>query len=315
MGNKLNVSRIVISVAAASLLLQLVASAYLIPRLNQPVQYEYILLALALEFCAFAVLAPFTRNFYATQGAQFSYVRSLQLLITAESFSRLVPFGDFFVQRYYFNRHKLPKGAPLKYITVLYSFALLSLIALFLGFQAAVFFLYPSQISSSFAGKFALIPLVITLFLIVLFILRRSKKLKRGIQKTAKKHLGSELDSPFAIMAATNLSIYRRILIVLPLMLTWIIEGLAYVACLTAFGVDAPLLLGMYAYTFVKMFRFIPIFPGGVGEIEATSALLFSSYGYAVLPVITGSILFRFVSYWFPILLGVLSARFVIKRI
>ena len=99
-----------------------------------------------------------------------------------------------------------------------------------------------------------------------------------------------------------------------PLFMTWILEGFAYVACLTAFGVEAPLLLGLYAYTFVKMFRFIPIFPGGVGEIEATSVLLFSAYGYPILPVITGSILFRFVSYWFPIGLGALSARYLLRR-
>lgn len=314
MANRLSVSRVIVGVSIFSLALQLVASTYLIPKLNQPVQFEYIALALLLELLAFGVLAPFARNFYAGEGVQFSYRRAWQLLITSESFSRLVPFGDFFVHRYYFNRHHLPKGAPLRYITVLYSFALLSLIGLFLAFQVAVFVLYPSQISTSFAGKFILIPLTITVFILALFILRRSPKLIRGIQGFSKKQLGNKLDSPFGIVAIFDRPLLKNIVILSPLLLTWLIEGLAYVACLKAFGVDAPLLLGLYAYTFVKMFRFIPIFPGGVGEIEATSALLFSAYGYALIPVITGSILFRFVSYWFPLALGALSARSILRH-
>jgi len=314
MANKLSISRVIIGVSIVSLILQIVASLYLIPKLNQPVEWFYVGLAIAFEFAAFAVLAPFTKVFYATQKAWFSYPKSLTLLLSSEAFSRLVPFGDFFVHRYYFNRHDLPKGAPLRYITVLYSFALLSLITLFLAFQVAVFILYPSQISSSFAGKFVLIPLTITLAILALFALRRSPRLTRNIQIFSRKQLGSEVDSPFQILRDSKKSTGSILLMLLPLIATWILEGFAYVACLTAFGVDAPLLLGMYAYTFVKMFRFIPIFPGGVGEIEATSLLLFSAYGYAALPVITGSILFRFVSYWFPIAMGAISAQLILKR-
>lgn len=314
MTNKLSVSRVIIGISVVSLILQIVASVFLIPKLNQPVEWLYVIMALVFEFTAFAILAPFTRVFYATQKVKFSYPKSLGLLLSSEAFSRLVPFGDFFVHRYYFNRHKLPKGAPLRYITVLYSFALLSLITLFLGFQVAVFLLYPSQISSSFAGKFVLIPLTITLIILGLFFLRRSPRLTRNIQKFSRKQLGSEVDSPFKILRDSKRPFGANLLMLLPLLSTWILEGFAYVACLTAFGVDAPLLLGMYAYTFVKMFRFIPIFPGGVGEIEATSVLLFSAYGYAVLPVITGSILFRFVSYWFPIAMGAISARYIFRN-
>lgn len=314
MANKLNVSRVIIGISVVSLTLQIVASIFLIPKLNQPVNGFYVALAFAFEFMAFAILAPFTRIFYATQKVRFSYPRSLALLLSSEGFTRLVPFGDFFIHRYYFNRYKLRKGAPLRYITVLYSFALLSLITLFLGFQLAVFLLYPSQISSSFAGKFVLIPLTITLAILALFVLRRSSRLSRNVQKFSRKQLGSELDSPFQILKDTKRSLGSILLMLLPLLTTWLLEGFAYVACLTAFGVDAPLLLGLYAYTFVKMFRFIPIFPGGVGEIEATSVLLFSAYGYAVLPVVTGSILFRFVSYWFPIVMGAISARFILRR-
>lgn len=314
MANKLSLSRVIIGISIVSLILQIVASLYLIPRLNQPVEWLYVGLAIAFEFAAFAILAPFTKLFYATQKARFTYPRALALLLSSEAFSRLVPFGDFFVQRYYFNRHKLPKEAPLRYITVLYSFALLSLISLFLSFQVAVFLLYPSQVSSSFAGKFVLIPLTITLAILALFLLRKSPRLTRKIQSFSHKQLGSKVDSPFQILRDSKKSLGSILLTLLPLLATWILEGFAYVACLTAFGVDAPLLLGLYAYTFVKMFRFIPIFPGGVGEIEATSVLLFSAYGYAVLPVVTGSILFRFVSYWFPIAMGAISARFVLRR-
>lgn len=313
MAQSLNVSRVIIGISVVSLIIQIIASIYLIPKLDQPIEWQYVALALGFEFSAFAILAPFTRRFYATQKVNFSYPKSLGLLLSSEAFSRLVPFGDFFVHRFYFNRQKLPSGAPLRYITVLYSFALLSLIALFLGFQLIVFLLYPSQISSSFAGKFALIPLTITLLILALFILRRSPRLIRNVQRFSKTQLGDKVDSPFHILRESGRSRISIFFMLIPLFMTWVLEAFAYVACLKAFGVDAPLLLGLYAYTFVKMFRFIPIFPGGVGEIETTSVLLFSAYGYAVLPVITGSILFRFVSYWFPIAMGAISARYLFK--
>ena len=314
MKSAFNISRVIIGIALVSLVIQIVASVVLIPKLDEPVKLDYLLLAIGLEFCAFAILAPFTKLFYATQNVSFSYRKAFALLLSSESLSRLVPFGDFFVHRYYFSRHRLPQSAPLHYITILYSFALLSLIILFLSLQVVVFIFFPSEISTSFAGKFALIPLTITGAILAIFLLRRSPRVLATLQKYSKRHLGSTVDSPFAIMQFSSRPFLQNALIIAPLALTWIIEGLAYIACLRAFGVDVPLLLGLYAYTFVKMFRFIPIFPGGVGEIEATSALLFSAYGYAIAPVITGSILFRFVSYWFPILLGVIAARYSFRR-
>lgn len=310
----LSVSRVVLGISLLSLVIQLVASAYLIPKINQPLHLGFILLALLLEFLAFAVLVPFSRSFYGRENATLSYRQALGLLLASESFSHLIPFGDYFVQRYYFDRHKLPRGAPLRYITVLYSFGLLSLIVLFLGFQILVFALYPNKVSTSFAGKFIYIPLVLTGIVMMLFLLRRSKRLTRRIQAVFKKYLGSALDSPFAVLKHGNRPFISNLLLVSPLLFTWLLEGFSYVACLKAFSVQAPILLCLYGYTFVKMFRFIPIFPGGVGEIETTSALLFSSYGFAVAPIITGSILFRFVSYWFPLVLGALSARSILRR-
>ncbi|MBC7708179.1 flippase-like domain-containing protein [Polaromonas sp.] len=309
-----NVSRVIIAISLVSLVIQIAASVYLIPKINQPLELGYILLALVFELLAFAVLAPFARNFYAREKAVLSYRQSFALLLASESFSRLVPFGDYFVQRFYFNRHRLPVGAPLRYITVLYSFGLLSLIALFLGFQLAVFALYPNKVSTGFAGKFIYIPLVITGIVFAIYLLRRSPRLTRRLQAFFKRYLGSKLDSPFTVIGLTRRPLLSNLALISPLLLTWLLEGGAYVSCLKAFGVTAPILLSLYAYTFVKMFRFIPIFPGGVGEIETTSALLFSSYGFAVAPIITGSILFRFVSYWFPLALGTLSARAILRR-
>ena len=309
-----NVSRVVIGISLVSLVIQIVACAYLIPKINQPLHLGYIGLALVLEFLAFAVLVPFAQAFYAREKAPFSYNQALGLLLASESFSHLIPFGDYFVQRYYFDRHKLPRGAPLRYITVLYSFGLLSLIVLFLGFQVLVFGLYPSKVSSSFAGKFIYIPLVLTAIVFGLYLVRRSPRVTRRLQAVFKKYLGSPLDSPFTVLQFSKRPLISNLLLVSPLLVTWLFEGFSYVACLKAFSVQAPILLCLYGYTFVKMFRFIPIFPGGVGEIETTSALLFSSYGFAIAPIITGSILFRFVSYWFPLVLGVLSARSIVRR-
>lgn len=310
----LSVSRVILAISLVSLVIQISAAIYLVPKINQPLHLSYISLAVLLEFLAFAILVPFARSFYAREKAHFSYRQSLSLLLASESFSHLIPFGDYFVQRYYFDRHHLPRGAPLRYITVLYSFGLLSLVILFLSFQGLVFILYPNKVSTGFAGKFVYIPLVLTILLLGLYCLRRSPRLTRRAQTFFIKYLGSSLDSPFSVLQFSKRPLASNLLLVSPLLATWLLEGFSYVACLKTFSVQAPILLCLYGYTFVKMFRFIPIFPGGVGEIETTSALLFSSYGFAVAPIVTGSILFRFVSYWFPLFLGALSARSIVRR-
>lgn len=313
MAHPLNVSRFVVGLATISLLVQIIASVIIIPNINQPLQLEYILLALILEFLAFAVLAPFARNFYARERVTLSYGRAFALLLSSEGFTHLIPFGDFLVQRYYFSRHKLPQSAPLRYITVLYSFGLLNLVLLFLVCQILVFWLYPNKVDTGIAGKFAYIPLFITGLLVILFLLRRSKRLTKRLQSIFKKYLGSNLASPFKVLNLNRHTLVPSLILVSPLLYTYLLEGAAYIACLKAFSVEPPILLGFYAYTFVKIFRFLPIFPGGIGEIEATSVLLFASYGFPAAPVAAASILFRFVSYWLPVAMGALSIKPILR--
>ncbi len=311
---RLTVSKTIIGLSLFSLLIQIVGGYTIIKQLDKPLNFSVIALAIVAELAAFGVLAPFMRYFYKIQKIALTKPETQQLIFASEGYSRLIPFGDYIAQRYYFSKRGLPKGPIVNYIVVLYSFGLASLVALFIGCQLAASLLYPNQITDSFIGKFAYIPLALTVVMAIIFVIQKRPSVRQRIQATFKRYFGQALGSPFTILQTANLNRRKITLLLIPLLITWPLEGLAYTLCLMAFGVEAPVLLCMYVYSFVKMFRFIPIFPGGVGEIETVSTLLFASYGYAVAPVLGGAILFRLISYWLPVVIGATAYPILLRR-
>lgn len=301
--------RPVIVFAVLNLIFQLVVGFYLVKKLDAQISWNSFGIAFVFEIIAFTILAPFLRHFYAKHKIIFSRTDATKLIFVSEGFSRLVPFGDYFAQRFYFRRRKLPVGPILDYIIVLYSFAILSLVGMFLICQAVITFLLPNQVTNNFIGKFALLPFAFTIFFIVLFILRNNRRLKNRVNSFFSRYFNHKVTSPFAIVKQLYPVLSQRLKFLVPLALTWVFEGMTFAFCIYAFGIEPPIVLALYVYFFVKLFRFIPIFPGGIGEIEVVSAALFAAYGYPVGQVIAGAILFKLLSYWLPIVIGALGYR------
>ena len=311
---KSTLSKVIIVLSVLSLAVQIFGGIALIHHINKPLHLNLIGFAILLELAAFFILSPYMRTIYKQLGVKIGVGESVLLIFASEGYSHLLPFGDYIAQRIYFTRTKRPSGPIVDYIVVLYSGCLVALASMFIVLQLFVSVLFPNKITGSFAGKFAYIPFAFTLLIFSLLLARKSVKFRRRVTDFCVRYFKEPLRSPIAILKGLHLSSARTLLLISPLFITWVVEGLGYVCCLYAFNVHAPMLLCLYVYSFVKVFRFIPIFPGGVGEIETVSSLLFSSYGYAIAPVIGGSILFRLVSYWLPISIGAGSYFALFKR-
>lgn len=168
--------------------------------------------------------------------------------------------------------------------------------------------------TTTFAGHFSYIPFFFTFIIVAVFLLRKTNWLRSRLQRFFRKYFGEPIASPRRILHANGVAMKTAALWAGLCTVTWLFEGVAYYLCLMAAGVEAPPLIAFYGYTFVRMFQFLPFFPGGAGEIETASSLLLTAYGFQVEPVIVGSILFRFIAYWPPIIIGVVSYFILFRK-
>ena len=300
-------TKIIIGLTGLSLIVQVGGAYAVVRKLHSLPHLSDIALAAGFEVAAFLVLVPLMRRFYSLYDIRLKRGEATALIFASEGYSHVLPFGDYIAQRYYFGRTKRAGGPILAYITVLYSFAVIALIGIFFTCQVLVTILYPNKVTSSLLGKFALFPFFVTGLIVLILLTRRTKFIRRSVNGFFRKNFKSRPDSPFAIIRSHHLTPLETLRLLSPTLLTWLIESIAFYLCLRSFGVQPPFLLCLYAFSFVKVFRFIPIFPGGVGEIETISALLLGSYGYPAVPVIGGAICFRLISYWLPLTIGAVS--------
>ena len=98
-------------------------------------------------------------------------------------------------------------------------------------------------------------------------------------------------------------------------LIPWILDGVALYLVFLSFGVSlSPLLLaGMVALsTIIAIASFLP---GGIGSFEVIIVVLFSFVGVEHALALTAVLLFRFITFWYGILLGGLSFVYLSKKI
>lgn len=81
----------------------------------------------------------------------------------------------------------------------------------------------------------------------------------------------------------------------------------ALVAALTAFGAHARPAEVLLAYVVAQALALIPITPGGLGFVDAGLAALLVLIGVSADVALIGTLLYRLVSFWLPIPVGVLA--------
>ena len=87
----------------------------------------------------------------------------------------------------------------------------------------------------------------------------------------------------------------------------WLMFALKLGILLMAFNLDFPLTT-ILALTFIPyMVGLLPLSPGGLGTFETTLTLMLTSLGVAFTQALSITLIFRFITFWFPFVLSLLN--------
>ena len=90
-------------------------------------------------------------------------------------------------------------------------------------------------------------------------------------------------------------------------------HGLAFATAATALGINAPILAILAVFLTGSAAAAVAPTPGGLGPLEAALAAGLGSLGAAIGPAVAAVLVFRLITYWFPVLPGAVALR-VLRR-
>jgi len=272
-------------------------------------QADPVLLGVAVlnQLVAYQVVVPAMQRFYARVGLPLSSWKTFGLVALGLTAAKVVPAGEYVVWRLSFRRLKGGASATTQWLILYYVAMFGGLLVLFLVFEAATLAFYPHAQASTLVGKLRFLPVGATLAFLVALLFVRLLGVAAVIKRLAFDALGSQAVSPVSIIRERKLDGEDVSALALASLATWLVEALTLYLCLWAMGLRVPLVIAIFGFTFMRLFSFLPLVPGGIGELEAGALLFFAAYGYPVSPVFTATILYRLITYWPPMVIGLMS--------
>lgn len=289
--------------AIANIAYQFVASSQNADSIAQA-QPIFLLFAVISQICAYLVLVPSFRYFLAKHDIYLPFFQTLGILFAGLGLSKVLPAGEYILWRQRLKQYPGGVGATSQYIVIFYVWMFSGLVGLFLVSELLTAIFYPSQQVGLLARSFSIVPLFFTALIFGIVIASRFKSFRKKCIALFKSKLGTDTLSPRSIIEKNKLGKKELGWLTFGALFTWISEAITLFLCLSALGIEPPLIVTLFGYCFARLFSIVPILPGGIGEVEAATTLFFVSYGYAAGPVFTATVLFRLLTYWLPILFG-----------
>lgn len=302
---------------AVNLAVQISGAIYFLNTIDGFARPWLLPLAIAVEVLAFLVIAPFLWQVYRLSGVRLPFSKVAGHTLAGFSFARILAFGDYLMLRILLHRNNKPIAPAFDFIILLYSFGIISLLLLFLLAQTFAFFATSQAPVSDTSRAVSFVPVFLALLVLALFLVHRTRRVRTRVQRLFTRVFGKKADTPLTIIRRLRASPPKVLFWFGLLCLSWLLESLAFYLCILSVGLDVPYSLGLYDYTFVRIFQFLPFIPGGFGEIEAASSLVLLPYGYEAGKIITAALLFRFISFWIPFitLLLLVALAFSAKKL
>jgi uncharacterized membrane protein YbhN (UPF0104 family) len=264
-----------------------------------------LLLAMLNQVAVYVVLVPAMQQFFETANIRLSGWRVFSLIGTGLALAKIVPAGEYVVWRTQLRRFRGGVGAATQWQVMYYVWMFGCLIGLFFVGEVLTLLIRPHAHSATVIGNLRFIPIGASLVFLLLLLLSRFSRARSALVKFAADKLGSRTLSPLGIIRDRRLNRGFLATLTFASVSVWLIEAFTMFLCLRSVGVHVPLTLALFGFTFARIFTFLPLTPGGIGEIEAGMSLFFAAYGFHVLPVLTGTVLYRLITYWVPLFLGV----------
>jgi uncharacterized membrane protein YbhN (UPF0104 family) len=267
----------------------------------------FLLLAVANQMVAYAVLTIPMRDFYRACGIWLTKRRTFGILATGLAVTRVIPFGDYLVWRAALHRERGNATASTQWAVLYYVWLSAGLIFLFLISELATLVFYPDSHATTLAADLRALPISVGIVFMIALGLTRFSWIRDHLKKLAFDRLGSKALSPFGIIRDRHIGPDLLTGLTLASLVCWVVEGLTLYLCLSAMGLRIPIIIGMFGFAFARLFALIPLTPGAVGEIEAATAVFFVAYGYPLELVFTGTVLYRLITYWPALIVGAVS--------
>jgi uncharacterized protein (TIRG00374 family) len=267
----------------------------------------FVVLAIINQLAVYVVLVPAMQEFYASAKLPISGRRAFSMLAMGLAFSRIVPVGEYIMWRASMHGKKGGASATTQWLILYYSFMFVGLVALFVVLQVMTALLFPNAHATSLVGYLRFLPIALILIGTAVLFLTRFGWMRRLLRRLTYDKIGSQAVSPLAIMRDRRLGRDFLSWMGFACIATWTIEGFTLYLSLRSLGIEVPLVMAVFAFTFARLFALVPVVPGGAGQIETGAALLLVAYRYPFSMVFTAAVIYRLVTYWPPLLLGTYS--------
>lgn len=278
-------------------------------RLLRNAKPEWLALALALQSLTYLCETRIWRALIHSAGERLSMAKAMGLSIGKLFIDQALPSGGlsgtlFFVQN--LSRSGIRKAtamAGLAVATLSYYGAYLVCLAIALAVAAAYGTLHPPLVWTFVA--FALGSALFCAAIVYLLrrgalpfasLIKRVPTLQRGALQLRRADLHLVRD-PRLLSKALG---WQAIIFLLDSTTLWL--------CLLATGVFCDPAEIFASYMFASLFRTLAFLPGGLGAFEAASVLTLKAAGVSVVEGLTATLLFRGLSFWLPMLPGMLAA-------
>jgi uncharacterized protein (TIRG00374 family) len=268
---------------------------------------RFLVVAAANQLAVYLVLVPAMQEFYSASGIMLTSKRAFGMLAMGLAFARIVPAGEYVVWRASLRKYKGSVSATTQWLIMYYTWMFAGLVVLFLVAEILTLAIYPNAHSDTLVGKLRYLPIALSFLFLAGLLGSRLDWLKRLLRKIAFDKLGSHAVAPFGIIKDRKLGRQQLGVLTFAALATWMIEGFTMYLCMRSIGVEVPIIIAMFGFTFARLFSIIPLTPGSIGQIETGAALFFAAYGYPIGIMVTGTLLYRLVTYWPPLLIGVVT--------
>lgn len=270
-------------------------------------QFYYLLIASFNQMAVYLALVPAMRMFYQAADIDMSATKTFGLLATGMAMARIIPAGEYLVWRTSLRHEENSASATTQWTIMYLTWMFCGLVGLFIAAEIATFIFYPNAHTPDVAGYLRYLPIILSMLLMLVVLLVRLEPVQKLVKRFAYNRFGSHAVSPFGIIRDRKLDLATLVALTLAAIVTWLIEGFTLYLCFLSIGLNVPIVITLFAFAFARLFSILPITPGSIGEIEAGTTLFFAAYSFPLGPVFTATVLYRFMAYWPPLLVGFLA--------
>lgn len=293
-----------------ALLFITLAIFYLLPQLGELDDISHILARanpVWLVAAVLAALSTYALAAFALTGSTRHYIpwgQAFLIQMASTVLNRTTPkgVGSIAMAEQFLERRGLKRPEAAASVTLIYSAGVVMHLALLI---ATVIVLRPSGFNFQLAGTGQVV-LVATILILALSGVLLLPRFKRSIQRWAgeiRRGLAYDVRHPAKLLQLAGGSAGITMCHVL---------GLFF--ALQALDIGSSFLMVMFVYLAGSVIASASPTPGGLGATEAALALGLTASGLPAGEAVAGVLLFRLISFWLPLLPGLLALRIVVAR-